>query len=146
MADEGGVDEDFRYGQLAIEGRFITPDQFDVVIDMKRGRVATMSVLLCQFFEGVNRFDSLVHSLVERLQVLQNLRQSRQKSVGFVGRVMSHPYDLIATAIFEAAVDADGVFAPTHRVHVESAHGTRRDREVLARAVLPIRVRCLHVQ
>ncbi len=31
--DVGGVDEDFRYGQLAIEGRFITPDQFDIAMD-----------------------------------------------------------------------------------------------------------------
>jgi serine/threonine protein kinase len=27
------LDEDFRYGQLAIEGRLITPDQFDVAMD-----------------------------------------------------------------------------------------------------------------
>lgn len=33
MGDVGVVDEDFRYGQLAIEGRFITPDQFDVAMD-----------------------------------------------------------------------------------------------------------------
>jgi serine/threonine-protein kinase len=29
----GGFDEDFRYGQLAIEGRLITPDQFDIAMD-----------------------------------------------------------------------------------------------------------------
>ncbi len=28
-----GLDEDFRYGQLAIEGRLITPDQFDIAMD-----------------------------------------------------------------------------------------------------------------
>ncbi len=33
MGDVGVVDEDFRYGQLAIEGRFITPDQFDIAMD-----------------------------------------------------------------------------------------------------------------
>ena len=31
MGDAEPVDEDFRYGQLAIEGRFITPDQFEQV-------------------------------------------------------------------------------------------------------------------
>ncbi len=29
----GSLDEDFRYGQLAIEGRLITPDQFDIAMD-----------------------------------------------------------------------------------------------------------------
>src|SRR4051812_32217095 len=33
MGDADSVDEDFRYGQLAIEGRFITPDQFDIAMD-----------------------------------------------------------------------------------------------------------------
>ena len=33
MGDAQEVDEDFRYGQLAIEGRFITPDQFDTAMD-----------------------------------------------------------------------------------------------------------------
>ena len=30
------IDEDFRYGQLAIEGRLITPDQFDASMDKAR--------------------------------------------------------------------------------------------------------------
>jgi serine/threonine protein kinase len=30
------LDEDFRYGQLAIEGRLITPDQFDIAMDKVR--------------------------------------------------------------------------------------------------------------
>jgi eukaryotic-like serine/threonine-protein kinase len=30
------LDEDFRYGQLAIEGRLITPDQFDIAMDRVR--------------------------------------------------------------------------------------------------------------
>jgi serine/threonine-protein kinase len=30
---KSGLDEDFRYGQLAIEGRLITPEQFDVAMD-----------------------------------------------------------------------------------------------------------------
>jgi serine/threonine protein kinase len=32
----GGADEDFRYGQLAIEGRLITPDQFDAAMDQAK--------------------------------------------------------------------------------------------------------------
>jgi len=32
----GGLDEDFRYGQLAIEGRLITPDQFDTAMDLAK--------------------------------------------------------------------------------------------------------------
>ena len=35
MADQT-IDEDFRYGQLAIEGRLITPDQFDAAMDKAR--------------------------------------------------------------------------------------------------------------
>ncbi|MBN8527145.1 MAG: serine/threonine protein kinase [Planctomycetes bacterium] len=31
-----GLDEDFRYGQLAIEGRLITPDQFDAAMDQAK--------------------------------------------------------------------------------------------------------------
>ena len=33
---EQTIDEDFRYGQLAIEGRLITPDQFDTAMDKAR--------------------------------------------------------------------------------------------------------------
>ena len=39
MANNGNsaeLDEDFRYGQLAIEGRLITPDQFDIAMDRVR--------------------------------------------------------------------------------------------------------------
>jgi serine/threonine-protein kinase len=34
--NNAGLDEDFRYGQLAIEGRLITPDQFDAAMDKVR--------------------------------------------------------------------------------------------------------------
>ena len=36
MSDATPLDEDFRYGQLAIEGRLITPEQFDAAMDKVR--------------------------------------------------------------------------------------------------------------
>ena len=36
MPDATHLDEDFRYGQLAIEGRLITPEQFDAAMDKVR--------------------------------------------------------------------------------------------------------------
>jgi serine/threonine protein kinase len=36
VTNGSGLDEDFRYGQLAIEGRLITPDQFDAAMDRVR--------------------------------------------------------------------------------------------------------------
>ena len=40
------VDEDFRYGQLAIEGRLITPDQFDEAMDVVKQNGKSLSSIL----------------------------------------------------------------------------------------------------
>jgi serine/threonine protein kinase len=40
------LDEDFRYGQLAIEGRLITPDQFDLAMDKVRESSRSLSDIL----------------------------------------------------------------------------------------------------
>ncbi|MCK6490089.1 MAG: serine/threonine protein kinase [Planctomycetes bacterium] len=41
-----GLDEDFRYGQLAIEGRLITPDQFDAAMDKVRAGNKSLAEVL----------------------------------------------------------------------------------------------------
>lgn len=43
-----GLDEDFRYGQLAIEGRLITPDQFDVATDRAKESNRTLADVLVE--------------------------------------------------------------------------------------------------
>ncbi len=43
-----GLDEDFRYGQLAIEGRLITPDQFDVAMDKAKESKRTLADVLVE--------------------------------------------------------------------------------------------------
>jgi serine/threonine protein kinase len=43
-----GLDEDFRYGQLAIEGRLITPDQFDVAMDLAKGSKRPLADVLVE--------------------------------------------------------------------------------------------------
>ena len=44
----GGLDEDFRYGQLAIEGRLITPDQFDAAMDQAKASKRPLADILVE--------------------------------------------------------------------------------------------------
>jgi serine/threonine protein kinase len=44
----GGLEEDFRYGQLAIEGRLITPDQFDVATSRAKESNRTLADVLVE--------------------------------------------------------------------------------------------------
>ncbi len=77
MEDDGGVDEDFRYGQLAIEGRFITPDQFDVAMDkVKQGRRELVDVLVGEGWIDRTTADRLTKAM-RRI-----LRDERAKSEG----------------------------------------------------------------
>jgi serine/threonine-protein kinase len=71
------LDEDFRYGQLAIEGRLITPDQFDVAMD--KAKQASKSLAEVVVNEGwVDRTTS--ERLVKALRRI--IRDERAKSEG----------------------------------------------------------------
>jgi serine/threonine protein kinase len=43
-----GLDEDFRYGQLAIEGRLISPDQFDAAMDRVKATRRPLAEILAE--------------------------------------------------------------------------------------------------
>lgn len=71
------LDEDFRYGQLAIEGRLITPDQFNAAVDKSRAGGKTLADVLVA--------DGLVDAATaSRLTKALNriLRDERAKSEG----------------------------------------------------------------
>jgi len=71
------VDEDFRYGQLAIEGRLITPDQFDAAMD----RVKTSTRLLADVLVDEGWVDrQTADRLTKALRRI--LRDERAKSEG----------------------------------------------------------------
>jgi len=71
------VDEDFRYGQLAIEGRLITPDQFDLAMDkVKQGKKTLSETLVAEGWVD--------HMTAERLTkaLRRIMRDERAKSEG----------------------------------------------------------------
>ena len=71
------VDEDFRYGQLAIEGRLITPDQFDVAMDkVKTGGKPLADILVSEGWIDRQTADRLTKAM-RRI-----LRDERAKSEG----------------------------------------------------------------
>ena len=71
------LDEDFRYGQLAIEGRLITPDQFDGAMDKVRTGSSTLAdVLVSEGIIDAQTADRLTKAL-KRI-----LRDERAKSEG----------------------------------------------------------------
>ena len=71
------VDEDFRYGQLAIEGRLITPDQFDVAMDkVKTGGKPLADVLVGEGWIDRQTADRLTKAM-RRI-----MRDERAKSEG----------------------------------------------------------------
>jgi len=71
------VDEDFRYGQLAIEARLITPDQFDVAMDkVKTGGKPLADILVNEGWVDRQTADRLTKAL-RRI-----LRDERAKSEG----------------------------------------------------------------
>ena len=71
------VDEDFRYGQLAIEGRLITPDQFDVAMDkVKNGGRPLADVLVSEGWIDRQTADRLTKAM-RRI-----MRDERAKSEG----------------------------------------------------------------
>jgi len=71
------LDEDFRYGQLAIEGRLITPDQFDVAMD----KVKQLKKPLADLLVAEGTIDAMT---AERLtKALRRIvRDERAKSEG----------------------------------------------------------------
>jgi eukaryotic-like serine/threonine-protein kinase len=73
------LDEDFRYGQLAIEGRLITPDQFDAAMDKVKASGRTLAAILVD--EG-----AINAQTAERLSkaLKRILRDERAKSEGGV--------------------------------------------------------------
>jgi eukaryotic-like serine/threonine-protein kinase len=71
------VDEDFRYGQLAIEGRLITPDQFDVAMDkVKQSAKGLSEVLVAEGWVDKTTAERLTKAL-RRI-----MRDERAKSEG----------------------------------------------------------------
>jgi serine/threonine-protein kinase len=73
----GELDEDFRYGQLAIEGRLISPDQFDVAMDkVKVSGKALADILVAESYIDATTADRLTKAL-RRI-----LRDERAKSEG----------------------------------------------------------------
>jgi serine/threonine-protein kinase len=77
VSEPNPLDEDFRYGQLAIEGRLITPEQFDLAMDKVResGR-ALRDVLVADQTIDVTTADRLTKA-VRRI-----VRDERAKSEG----------------------------------------------------------------
>ena len=77
MSDNNPLDEDFRYGQLAIEGRLITPEQFDLAMDKVRESGRTLrDVLVADQTIDVTTADRLTKA-VRRI-----VRDERAKSEG----------------------------------------------------------------
>jgi len=73
----GELDEDFRYGQLAIEGRLISPDQFDLAMDkVKQSGKALADILVADGYIDATTADRLTKAL-RRI-----LRDERAKSEG----------------------------------------------------------------
>jgi serine/threonine protein kinase len=73
----GEVDEDFRYGQLAIEGRLITPDQFDAAMDkVKQNGKPLSDILVAESMVDQTTADRLTKAL-RRI-----MRDERAKSEG----------------------------------------------------------------
>lgn len=71
------MDDDFRYGQLAIEGRLISPDQFDAAMtEAKRQNKDLATVLVKQFIIDQQTADRLTKAM-SRI-----LRDERAKSEG----------------------------------------------------------------
>ena len=71
------LDEDFRYGQLAIEGRLITPDQFDAAMDkVRETRKGLAEILVAESTIDATTADRLTKAL-RRI-----MRDERAKSEG----------------------------------------------------------------
>jgi serine/threonine-protein kinase len=71
------LDDDFRYGQLAIEGRLITPDQFDAAMDrVRENHKPLVDVLVAEGMIDVQTADRLSKAL-RRI-----VRDERAKSEG----------------------------------------------------------------
>ncbi len=76
-ANGSELDEDFRYGQLAIEGRLISPDQFDAAMDKVRDtRKPLADVLVSEATIDITTADRLTKAL-RRI-----VRDERAKSEG----------------------------------------------------------------
>ena len=77
MSDAPPLDEDFRYGQLAIEGRLITPEQFDAAMDkVRESKKALRDILVSEGTIDVQTADRLTKA-VRRI-----VRDERAKSEG----------------------------------------------------------------
>ncbi len=72
-------DEDFRYGQLAIEGRLITPDQFDVAMD----KVKSLGRPLAEILVDEGTIDAQTSDRLTKA-LKRILRDERAKSEGGV--------------------------------------------------------------
>jgi len=71
------LDEDFRYGQLAIEGRLISPDQFDAAMDKVRETHRSLAdILVSESTIDITTADRLTKAL-RRI-----VRDERAKSEG----------------------------------------------------------------
>jgi serine/threonine-protein kinase len=76
-ANGAELDEDFRYGQLAIEGRLITPDQFDAAMDkVRESRKPLADILVSEGTIDTTTADRLTKAL-RRI-----VRDERAKSEG----------------------------------------------------------------
>lgn len=71
------MDEDFRYGQLAVEGRLITPDQFDAAMTLAKERRKPLSEVL----EHEGMVDGVTAKRLLRA-VSRIMRDERAKSEG----------------------------------------------------------------
>ena len=77
MSEATHLDEDFRYGQLAIEGRLITPEQFDSAMDRAReSKKALRDVLVADGAVDATTADRLSKA------VARIVRDERAKSEG----------------------------------------------------------------
>jgi len=77
IANGTELDEDFRYGQLAIEGRLISPDQFDAAMDkVRETRKPLADVLVAENTIDITTADRLTKAL-RRI-----VRDERAKSEG----------------------------------------------------------------
>ncbi len=77
MSTSAELDEDFRYGQLAIEGRLISPDQFDAAMDkVKNNKKPLAEVLVSEGVIDTTTADRLTKAL-RRI-----VRDERAKSEG----------------------------------------------------------------
>ncbi len=77
--DSPSFDEDFRYGQMAVEGRLITPDQFDAAMDKVKALGKPLASILVEEGAISEQTASRLSKALKRI-----LRDERAKSEGGV--------------------------------------------------------------